>query len=96
MVGGVEVGAAEGGNNDGSAASAIVGDDGGTNDVANGDGGKRYVHKSFLSISPYTPATPELSSMIRLLLETPDNVLASSPLLLPRELNREESAVSKH
>jgi hypothetical protein len=26
--------------------------------------------------------------MIRLLLETPDNVLASSPLLLPRELNR--------
>jgi hypothetical protein len=34
--------------------------------------------------------------MIRLLLETPDNVLASSPLLLPRELNREESAVSKH
>lgn len=85
----VEVeGAADAGNNDGSAASAIVGGDGGANDVANGDGGERYVHESFLSISPYAPATPELSSMIRLLLETPDDVLASSPLLLPRELNR--------
>jgi len=87
--GGVEVeGAADAGNNDGSAASAIVGGDGAANDVATGGGGERYVHESFLSISPYAPATPELSSMIRLLLETPDDVLASSPLLLPRELHR--------
>ena len=47
-----------------------------------------YIHESFLSISPYTPATAELSSMIRLLLETPNDVLLHSPLLLPRELHR--------
>ena len=47
-----------------------------------------YVHESFLAISPYAPATSELSSMIRLLLETSDDVLASNPLLLPREFHR--------
>jgi len=50
--------------------------------------GGGYIHESFLSISPYTPATSELSAMIRLLLETSDDVLASSPLLLSRELHR--------
>eukprot|EP00581_Thalassiosira_minuscula_P012847 CAMPEP_0183717836 /NCGR_PEP_ID=MMETSP0737-20130205/11301_1 /TAXON_ID=385413 /ORGANISM="Thalassiosira miniscula, Strain CCMP1093" /LENGTH=962 /DNA_ID=CAMNT_0025947313 /DNA_START=125 /DNA_END=3013 /DNA_ORIENTATION=- len=50
--------------------------------------GKRYIHESFLSISPYAPATSELSAVIRLLLETPDDVLAFRPLLLPRELHR--------
>jgi hypothetical protein len=47
-----------------------------------------YIHESFLSISPYTPATSELSAMIRLLLETSDDILASNPLFLPRELHR--------
>lgn len=47
-----------------------------------------YIHESFLSISPYTPATSELSAMIRLLLETSDDTLASNPLFLPRELHR--------
>jgi len=50
--------------------------------------GGRYIHESFLSISPYTPARSELSAMIRLLLETSDDMLAFSPLLLPRELHR--------
>jgi len=67
-------------NADGTASSSSSG----TPATTNG----RYIHESFLSISPYTPATSELSAMIRLLLETPDDVLALSPLLLPRELHR--------
>ena len=47
-----------------------------------------YIHESFLSISPYTPATSELSAMIRLLLEKSNEVLAANPLLLPQELRR--------
>ncbi|KAL3810102.1 hypothetical protein ACHAXA_010926 [Cyclostephanos tholiformis] len=71
------VGRVEVGNN----GEAIGGD-------GNDDAAGRYLHESFLSISPYAPATSVLSSMIRLLLETPDDVLAASPLLLPRELHR--------
>ena len=53
-----------------------------------GGGGGNYVHTSFLAISPYEPATYELGAMIRLLLETYDETLSHSPLLLPRELHR--------
>jgi len=53
-----------------------------------GSTGGSYIHESFLSISPYTPATSELSAMIRLLLETSDDALAFRPLMLPRELHR--------
>lgn len=53
-------------------------------DKAGGD----YIHTSFLAISPYSPATYELGAMIRLLLETSDEMLSHSPLLLPRELHR--------
>jgi len=48
----------------------------------------RYIHESFLSISPYQPAKSELGAMIRLILETSDDMLALSPLLLPREMHR--------
>jgi hypothetical protein len=50
--------------------------------------GGNYIHTSFLAISPYEPATYELGAMIRLLLETSDEMLSHSPLLLPRELHR--------
>ena len=50
--------------------------------------GGQYIHESFLSISPYTPAKSELSAMIRLLLETSDDKLTLTPLVLPRELHR--------
>ncbi|KAL7467135.1 hypothetical protein ACHAXS_012085 [Conticribra weissflogii] len=48
----------------------------------------RYIHESFLSISPSQPAKSELGAMIRLILETSDEMLALSPLLLPREMHR--------
>lgn len=54
----------------------------------NGDKSGNYVHSSFLSISPDSPATFELGAMIRLILETSDEMLSHSPLLLPRELHR--------
>lgn len=47
-----------------------------------------YIHTSFMAISPYSPATYELGAMIRLLLETSDEMLSHSPLLLARELHR--------
>ncbi|KAL3776566.1 hypothetical protein ACHAWO_013227 [Cyclotella atomus] len=50
--------------------------------------GGNYIHTSFMAISPYSPATYELGAMIRLLLETSDEMLSHSPLLLPRELHR--------
>jgi len=46
------------------------------------------MHDSFLSISPYNPAKYEISSMIRVLLETSNEVLVSNPLLLSSELYR--------
>ncbi|KAL9187784.1 hypothetical protein ACHAXT_006162 [Thalassiosira profunda] len=70
-------------------ANAIVeGDDDSSNASAFVGGSGRYIHESFLSVSPHLPPPSELSSVIRLLLETPDDVLANSPLLLPRELHR--------
>ena len=59
-----------------------------TSSVGIGGPSKSYMHESFLSISPYTPATSELSSMIRFLLETSDETLSLSPLLLSQELHR--------
>lgn len=47
-----------------------------------------YIHTSFMAISPYSPATYELGAMIRLLLETSDEMLSHAPLLLSRELHR--------
>ena len=46
------------------------------------------MHDSFLSISPYNPAKYEISTMIRILLETSNEVLVSNPLLLSSELHR--------
>ncbi len=65
-----------------------------TNNALSSSNGN-YIHESFLSISPYTPATSELSAMIRLLLETSDDILASNPLFLPRELHRMIDAKQK-
>ena len=49
-----------------------------TSDGSSTGPSKSYMHESFLSISPYTPATSELSSMIRFLLETSDETLSLS------------------
>lgn len=60
-------------------------------DTSTGDNNKaggNYIHTSFMAISPDSPATYELGAMIRLLLETSDEMLSHSPLLLPRELHR--------
>lgn len=48
----------------------------------------KLMHDSFLSISPYNPAKYELSTMIRILLETSNEVLVSNTLLLSVELHR--------
>ena len=47
-----------------------------------------YLHTGFLAISPHEPATYELGAMIRLLLETSDEMLSQNPLLLSHELHR--------
>jgi len=41
----------------------------------------QYLHDSFMVISPYNPAKVELSTMIRVLLETSNDVLALHPML---------------
>eukprot|EP00970_Alexandrium_tamarense_P000594 scaffold69_cov198-Alexandrium_tamarense.AAC.34 len=74
-----------------STSGGDVGGEGGEKDgtkANNNSNSGRYIHESFLAISPYSPATSELGAMIRLVLETSDEMLAHSPLLLPRELHR--------
>ncbi|KAL3792118.1 hypothetical protein HJC23_013392 [Cyclotella cryptica] len=74
-------------NLEGNVAIITQDSTGGSTNSADKTGGD-YIHTSFLAISPYSPATYELGAMIRLLLETSDEMLSHSPLLLPRELHR--------
>lgn len=45
------------------------------------DNNHHYLHDSFMAVSPYNPAKVELSTMIRMLLETSNDVLALHPML---------------
>lgn len=47
-----------------------------------------YLHDSFMAISPYNPAKVELSSIIRVLLETSNDVLALRPMLTSRMMHQ--------
>jgi hypothetical protein len=47
-----------------------------------------YLYDSFMAISPYNPAKVELSSIIRLLLETSNDVLALRPMLPSRMMHQ--------
>lgn len=54
-----------------------------------------FVHPAFLSVGPggrSGGAPPALASTVGLILETPDEVLRSSPLLVPREFRRRMAA----
>ncbi|KAL7543930.1 hypothetical protein ACHAWF_007486 [Thalassiosira exigua] len=78
----------------GLAEAGKVSDSGGEAPAAAGDG-EAYVHESFLSVSPRNPATTALSAAIRLLLETPDDVLARDPRMLAREMGRLVAAAAE-
>ena len=47
-----------------------------------------YLHDSFMAISPYNPAKVELSTMIRVLLETSNDSLALRPMLSSRMMHQ--------
>eukprot|EP00986_Skeletonema_menzelii_P000742 scaffold208_cov137-Skeletonema_menzelii.AAC.10 len=55
------------------------------NDSSNNN---QYLHDSFMAISPYNPAKVELSAMIRVLLETSNDVLALHPMMPSRMMYR--------
>ena len=70
---------------------AVVSTLGRTDGGDDGKDGDGYVHPAFLSVSPRGRtggALTALSSTIGLILETPDEVLRSNPLLVAREFHR--------
>ncbi len=66
----------------------------GVESIQEGGNSNHYLHDSFMAISPYKPAKVELSTMIRMLLETSNDVLALHPMLPSKMLHQAVTAGS--